>query len=63
MDGGGKGLFSNTLNKKYYRTIADPIFTDDAVYLVMFGTRDRTKYIEKHDLESGCKSSAKSGLI
>jgi len=53
MDGGGKGLFSNTLNKKYYRTIADPIFTDDAVYLVMFGTRDRTKYIEKHDLESG----------
>jgi hypothetical protein len=29
----------------------------------MFGTRDRTKYIEKHDLESGCKSSAKSGLI
>lgn len=52
MDG-GKGLFSNTQNKKYYRTIADPVFTDDAVYLVMLGTRDRTKYIEKHDLESG----------
>ena len=52
MDG-GKGLFSNSTNKKYYRTIADPVFTDDAVYLVMFGTRDRTKYIEKHDIESG----------
>ena len=53
MDGGGGGLFSNTANKKYYRTIADPVFEDNAVYLVMFGTRDRTKYIEKHDLESG----------
>lgn len=53
MDGGGKSIFSNTTNKKYYRTIADPVFTDDAVYLVMLGTRDRTKYIEKHDLESG----------
>ncbi len=52
MDG-GKGLFSNTKNKKYYRTIADPIFEENAVYLVMLGTRDRTKYIEKHDLESG----------
>lgn len=52
MDG-GKGLFSNSAEKKYYRTIADPVFTDDAVYLVMLGTRDRTKYVEKHDLESG----------
>ncbi|MEN9336186.1 MAG: hypothetical protein RLZZ500_1173 [Bacteroidota bacterium] len=52
MDG-GKGLFSNSANKKYYRTIADPVFTDDAVYLVMLGTRDRTKYVEKHDLNSG----------
>ncbi len=52
MDG-GKGLFSNSAQKKYYRTIADPVFTDDAVYLVMLGTRDRTKYVEKHDLESG----------
>lgn len=52
MDG-GKGLFSNTKNKKYYRTIADPIFEENAVYLVMLGTRDRTKYVEKHDLESG----------
>jgi hypothetical protein len=52
MDG-EKGIFSNTKQKKYYRTIADPVFTDDAVYLVMLGTRDRTKYVEKHDLESG----------
>lgn len=52
MDGGG-GMFSNSVNKKYYRTLADPIFTDDAVYIVMLGTRDRTKYVEKHDLESG----------
>ncbi len=52
MDGGG-GMFSNSQNKKYYRTIAEPIFTDNAVYIVMLGTRDRTKYIEKHDLESG----------
>jgi hypothetical protein len=51
MDGGG--IFAGTREKKYYRTIADPIFTDDAVYIVMLGTRDRTKYIEKHDLESG----------
>jgi hypothetical protein len=53
MDGGGGGMFSNTQSKKYYRTIAEPLFTDNAVYIVMLGTRDRTKYIEKHDLESG----------
>lgn len=53
MDGGGGGMFSNTQSKKYYRTIADPIFTEKAVYIVMLGTRDRTKYIEKHDLDSG----------
>ncbi len=52
MDGGG-GLFASSRMKKYYRTIADPLFTDDAVYIVMLGTRDRTKYVEKHDLESG----------
>jgi hypothetical protein len=51
--GGGSGMFSNSRNKKYYRTLADPLFTDDAVYIVMLGTRDRTKYVEKHDLESG----------
>lgn len=52
MDG-GNGLFSNSVNKKYYQTIADPVFEENAVYLVMLGTRDRTKYVEKHDLESG----------
>ena len=50
---GGKSMFSNTKEKKYYRTLADPLFTDKAVYIVMLGTRDKTKYIEKHDLESG----------
>ena len=53
MDGGGGGMFNNTKEKKYYRTIAEPLFTDNAVYIVMLGTRDRTKYIEKHDLASG----------
>ena len=53
MGGGGGGLFSNSARKKYYRTLADPLFTNDAVYLVMLGTRDRTKYVEKHDLASG----------
>jgi hypothetical protein len=53
MDGGGGGMFSNTKEKKYYRTIADPLFTENAVYIVMLGTRDRTKYVEKHDLASG----------
>lgn len=53
MDGGGKSMFSSPKNKKYYRTIADPLFTDDAVYIVMLGNRDRTKYVEKHDLETG----------
>lgn len=47
------GLFSGAARKKYYRTIADPVFTEDAVYIVMFGNRDRTKYIEKHDLTTG----------
>ena len=47
------GMFSNSKNKKYYRTLADPLFTDDAVYIVMLGSGNRTKYIEKHDLESG----------
>jgi hypothetical protein len=53
MGGGSGGLFSNSANKKYYRTIADPVFEENAVYIVMLGTRDRTKYVEKHDLESG----------
>lgn len=49
----GNSMFSNTKEKKYYRTLADPVFTDDAVYIVMLGGRNKTKYIEKHDLESG----------
>lgn len=39
--------------KKIYRTLADPLFTEDAVYLVIFATRSRTKYVEKHDLQTG----------
>jgi hypothetical protein len=50
--GGGGGLFGGG-QKKIYRTIADPLFTDNAVYIVILGTRDRTKYVEKHDIESG----------
>src|SRR5690606_35397973 len=33
--------------KKIYRTLADPIFTEDAVYIVIFAGRSRTKYVEK----------------
>ncbi len=51
MDGGG--FFAGTREKKYYRTIADPVFTDDAVYIVIFANRDRAKYVEKHDVNSG----------
>ncbi|RKD20109.1 hypothetical protein BCY91_00330 [Pelobium manganitolerans] len=39
--------------KKIYRTLADPLFTDDAVYIVIFANRSRTKYVEKHDLQTG----------
>lgn len=53
MAGSNGGLFSGGKRSKIYRTIADPIFTDDAVYIVILGTRDRTKYVEKHDLNSG----------
>ena len=53
MEGSNGGLFSGGKRSKIYRTLADPLFTDNAVYLVMLGTRDRTKYVEKHDLESG----------
>ncbi|MBS1535814.1 MAG: PQQ-binding-like beta-propeller repeat protein [Bacteroidetes bacterium] len=53
MQGANGGLFSGNKRSKIYRTLADPLFTDDAVYLVILGTRDRTKYIEKHDLNSG----------
>lgn len=53
MGGSNGGLFSGGKRSKIYRTLADPLFTEDAVYLVMLGTRDRTKYVEKHDLASG----------
>ncbi len=53
MKGASGGLFSGGRRSQIYRTIADPIFVDNAVYLVILGTRDRTKYVEKHDLESG----------
>jgi outer membrane protein assembly factor BamB len=50
---GGSSLLGNRSNKAIYRTLADPIFTNDAVYLVVFGNRDRTKFVEKHDLQTG----------
>jgi hypothetical protein len=53
MQGANGGLFSGNKRSKIYRTLADPLFTDNAVYLVMLGTRDRTKYVEKHDLATG----------
>jgi hypothetical protein len=55
MDKGssGNGLLGNQKRSKIYRTLAEPLFTENAVYIVMLGTRDRTKYVEKHDLESG----------
>jgi hypothetical protein len=53
MGGANGGLFSGGKRSKIYRTIADPLFTDNAVYIVILGTRDRTKYVEKHDLNSG----------
>jgi hypothetical protein len=49
----GSGGFLGNKDQKIYRTLADPLFVDNAVYITMFGGRDRTKYIEKHDLESG----------
>lgn len=53
MQGSNGGFMSGNKRSKIYRTLADPLFTDTAVYLVMLGTRDRTKYVEKHDLETG----------
>lgn len=53
MQGSNGGMFSGGKRSKIYRTLAQPLFTDNAVYIVMLGTRDRTKYVEKHDLESG----------
>ncbi|HNP33608.1 MAG TPA: PQQ-binding-like beta-propeller repeat protein [Flavobacterium sp.] len=53
MQGANGGLFSGGKRSQIYRTIADPLFTDDAVYIVIFGGRDKAKYVEKHDLNSG----------
>jgi hypothetical protein len=49
----GNSLIGGKKRSKMYKTLAQPLFTDNAVYIVMLGTRDRTKYVEKHDLESG----------
>ncbi|MBK0384289.1 PQQ-binding-like beta-propeller repeat protein [Pedobacter sp. SD-b] len=45
--------FGGGSRKETYRTLADPLFTDDAVYLVIFATRNKTKYVEKHDIQTG----------
>ncbi len=47
------GMIGPKKRTSIYRAIADPIYTDDAVYIVVIGTRDRTKYVEKHDLNTG----------
>jgi hypothetical protein len=49
----GAGGFLGNKDQKIYKTLADPLFDRNSVYITMFGNRDRTKYIEKHDLESG----------
>jgi hypothetical protein len=53
INGANGGLFSGGRRSKIYRAIAEPLFTNDAVYLVILGGRDKTKYVEKHDLNSG----------
>ena len=53
MGGNGFSMFGGGGNKKIYRTLADPLFTNNAVYIVILGTRNRTKFVEKHDLQSG----------
>jgi len=47
------GFLGNKTKKGIYGTLADPIFTKDAVYIVIFANRSRTKYVEKHDIETG----------
>jgi hypothetical protein len=53
MSSDGIRLFGGGSRKKIYRAIADPLFTDDAVYLVVQGGGNRQKFVEKHDLASG----------
>ena len=40
MAGANGGMFSGGKRSKIYRALADPLFTDDAVYLVILGGRD-----------------------
>jgi hypothetical protein len=49
----GNSLFGGKKQTKIYGTIADPLFTNDAVYSVILGNRDKTKYVEKHDIKTG----------
>jgi len=44
---GGRGT------KGIYGTLAQPVYTNDAVYLAMFGNGRKNKFIEKHDLTTG----------
>lgn len=49
----GRSIFGRNKRQKIYRTLADPLFTDNAVYLVLQGNRDRAKYVEKYELNTG----------
>lgn len=55
MDKGstGNGLLGNKKRTKIYKTMAQPLFTENSVYIVMLGNRDKTKFVQKHDLQSG----------
>jgi hypothetical protein len=44
---GGRG------SKGIYGTLAQPVYTENAVYLAMFANGRKTKMIEKHDLNTG----------
>jgi hypothetical protein len=50
--GFGTGMFKGN-EQKIYRTLAPSLFDGNSVYITMFGSRDKTKYIEKHDVASG----------
>ncbi|MDI1257260.1 MAG: PQQ-binding-like beta-propeller repeat protein [Flavobacterium sp.] len=53
MEKSSGGFLGTKKRTGIYHAIAEPLFTDDAVYLVMLGKGDKTKYVEKHDLETG----------
>lgn len=44
---GGRG------SKGVYGTLAQPVYTTNAVYLAMFANGSKSKFIEKHDLNTG----------